>query len=88
MTVPPTTGPRFSVVRFVFLVLLLLASEVAPAFGQAPSHVDVVALMVEFQPDTTRFTTGDGTYDGILFEGVESPPSIRFHTMMPISRLI
>ncbi len=60
-------------VRFVFLVLLLLASEVAPAFGQAPSHVDVVALMVEFQPDTTRFTTGDGTYDGILFEGVESP---------------
>ena len=33
----------------------------------AAPHYDVVALRVEFQPDTTRFTTGDGTFDGQLF---------------------
>lgn len=75
MTVPPTTGPRIYGVRFVLPVLLLLASTAFSASGQAPAHVDVVALMVEFQPDTTRFTTGDGTFGGVLFEGVE-PPSI------------
>ena len=32
---------------------------------------DVVALRVEFQPDTTRFTSGDGTFDGPLYEGLE-----------------
>lgn len=75
MTVRSTTGPRIHVVRFVFSVLLLLAALGVPAHGQAPSRVDVVALMVEFQPDTTRFTTGDGTFSGVLFEGVE-PPTI------------
>ena len=45
----------------------------APANAQtlqrpAADHYDVVALRVEFQPDTTRFTTGDGTFDGELFE--------------------
>lgn len=36
----------------------------------APEY-DVVALRVEFQPDTTRFTTGDGTFAGDLYEGLE-----------------
>ena len=31
----------------------------------AAPYYDVVALRVEFQPDTTRFTTGDGTFDGL-----------------------
>ncbi len=39
----------------------------------AESHYDVVALKVEFQSDSTRFTTGDGTFDGVLFEDVEPP---------------
>lgn len=60
-------------VRFVFPVLLLGAMLAMPVRGQAPSRVDVVALMVEFQPDTTRFTTGDGTFGGVLFEGVDAP---------------
>ncbi len=40
-----------------------------PAALQRPAapHYDVVALRVEFQPDTTRFTTGDGTFDGPLY---------------------
>ncbi len=58
-------------VRFVFPALLLLL--VPDAWAQAPSRVDVIALRVEFQPDTTRFTTGDGTFDGVLFEGVDAP---------------
>lgn len=41
-----------------------------PAIG----NYDVVALRVEFQPDTTRFTTGDGTFEGSLYDGLE--PSI------------
>ena len=32
----------------------------------APAY-DVVALRVEFQPDTTRFTTGDGTFAGLTW---------------------
>ena len=32
---------------------------------------DVVALRVEFQPDTTRFTTGDGTFASDLYEGLQ-----------------
>lgn len=35
---------------------------------------DVVALRIEFQPDTSRFTTGDGTFEGPLYDGLE--PSI------------
>ncbi len=35
------------------------------ARAQVHSHYDVVALRVEFQPDTTRFTTGDGTFEGL-----------------------
>ncbi|MFB3133732.1 MAG: hypothetical protein ACE10K_14540, partial [Rhodothermales bacterium] len=33
----------------------------------AADHYDVVALRVAFQVDTTRFTTGDGTFDGELY---------------------
>ena len=40
----------------------------------ASGTYDVVALRVEFQPDTTRFTTGDGTFSGSLYDGLE--PSI------------
>lgn len=29
---------------------------------------DVIALRVEFQPDTSRFTTGSGTFNGALFD--------------------
>jgi hypothetical protein len=47
----------------------MLAGKSAPA----PSQVNVVALMVEFQPDTTRFTTGTGTFEGPLFEGTDPP---------------
>lgn len=34
---------------------------------------DVVALRVEFQPDTTRFSTGEGTFGGDLFGIAEAP---------------
>ena len=33
---------------------------------------DVVALRVSFQADTSRFTTGDGTFAGALFDTLES----------------
>ena len=36
----------------------------AQVLQPAAPHYDVVALRVEFQPDTTRFTTGDGTFEG------------------------
>ena len=49
------------------------AQEFSALQKQAPSVVNVVALMVEFQPDTTRFTTGNGTFSGPLFPGVEAP---------------
>lgn len=67
-------------VRFVFPVLVsfLIAFQAAAQddlLSPAPQRVDVVALMVEFQPDTTRFSTGDGTFGGELFPGAE-PPSI------------
>ena len=62
------------------LVVLSLLADVRPGAAQslqrpaAPSY-DVVALRVAFQPDTTRFTTGDGTFEGALYaEGLQ--PSI------------
>ena len=36
----------------------------------AAPRYDVIALRVEFQPDTTRFTTGDGTFSPALFGGL------------------
>ena len=62
------------------LVVLSLLADVRPGAAQslqrpAASSYDVVALRVAFQPDTTRFTTGDGTFEGALYdEGLE--PSI------------
>ncbi len=63
---------RNSKSSFLPLAVFLLAlafSTTASAQLQRPAaaHYDVVALRVEFQPDTTRFTTGDGTFDGQLF---------------------
>ena len=46
------------------LCIVLLASGAAQSVpGQ--THYDVIALRVEFQPDTTRYTTGDGTFAGL-----------------------
>ncbi|MGA0256157.1 MAG: hypothetical protein ACO3NR_10700, partial [Rhodothermales bacterium] len=74
MTSLPTTGPRAAVVRFVFAALMvIMALQSGIAAAQAPSRVDLVALMVEFQPDTTRYTTGNGTFAGPLFEEVDAP---------------
>ena len=68
-----------------FLYGLLCVVAIGPLLGEtargqalrrpaAPVY-DVVALRVEFQPDTTRFTTGDGTFGGTLYaDGLE--PSI------------
>ncbi len=44
---------------------MILCWAVGGAYAQTHQHYDVVALRVEFQPDTTRFTTGDGTFDGL-----------------------
>ncbi|GAB5519225.1 MAG: hypothetical protein RhofKO_14760 [Rhodothermales bacterium] len=40
---------------------LLIQRPAAPVY-------EVIALRVEFQPDTTRFTTGEGTFSGELYE--------------------
>ncbi|MEX2399289.1 MAG: hypothetical protein WD423_00865 [Rhodothermales bacterium] len=45
-----------------------------PLRRPAAASYDVVALRVEFQADTTRFTTGDGTFSGDLYGGLE--PSV------------
>ncbi|MCH7639906.1 MAG: hypothetical protein IH855_10675, partial [Bacteroidetes bacterium] len=37
----------------------------------AAPFYDVVALRVEFQPDTSRFTTGNGTFSESLYRGLE-----------------
>lgn len=58
---------------FMLLALLLPPAYACAQSRPAPGVIDVVALRVEFQPDTTRFTTGDGTFAGVLFEGVDPP---------------
>lgn len=55
------------------LLLAWLVMAGSPAAAQhlqrpAASSYDVVALRVEFQPDTTRFTTGNGTFDAPLYD--------------------
>ncbi len=40
--------------------------------GPAVGEFNVVALRVEFQPDTSRFTTGDGTFASDPYEGLVS----------------
>ena len=39
-----------------------------PIQNPAAPRYDVIALRVAFQPDSSRFTTGNGTFDGPLFE--------------------
>lgn len=60
------------VVGGLFLAALLGVTSVQaqdPALRNlAASDYRVVAVRVEFQPDTTRFTTGDGTFGGALFD--------------------
>lgn len=41
-----------------------------PLQRAAAGTYDVVVLRVEFQPDTTRFSTGDGTFSDQLWKGV------------------
>ena len=74
-----TRGRReagYRVLCGLLVVLSLLADvRLSPAQSlqrpAAPSY-SVVALRVAFQPDTTRFTTGDGTFEGALYaEGLQ-----------------
>ena len=50
---------------------MLLLAFVPQAYAQivepAQPNYHVVALRVEFAPDTSRFTTGDGTFSGLSF---------------------
>ncbi|HEX7070931.1 MAG TPA: hypothetical protein VF190_09005, partial [Rhodothermales bacterium] len=59
------------------LVLIALGTSVPgrsqslePLRRPALGRYTVIALRVEFQPDTTRFTTGDGTFGGDLYDGL------------------
>ncbi len=47
--------------------LLWLYSSSAQSVEPADAHYNIVALRIEFAPDTTRFTTGDGTFNGLTF---------------------
>lgn len=47
--------------------LLTLSGVEAQSVRPADPYYNVVALRVEFAPDTTRFTTGDGTFSGLTF---------------------
>lgn len=47
--------------------LLSLPQVQAQIVQPADPHYNVVALRVEFAPDTSRFTTGDGTFSGLQF---------------------
>ncbi|MCY3488303.1 MAG: hypothetical protein OXH34_07665, partial [Bacteroidetes bacterium] len=47
--------------------LLSLPQVQAQIVQPADPHYNVVALRVEFAPDTSRFTTGDGTFPGLQF---------------------
>ena len=38
----------------------------------AAPRYDVIAVRVSFQPDTSRFTTGNGTFSGPLFDSLEA----------------
>jgi len=60
--------------KYILLAWCLWMASGGPALAQstdlrrpAADHYDVVALRVAFQPDTTRFTSGDGTFDGELY---------------------
>ncbi|MDA1027588.1 MAG: T9SS type A sorting domain-containing protein [Bacteroidetes bacterium] len=72
LIIPDTLSKKFGYI----LAILPFIGLTPMAWSQqriAPEVVNVVALMVEFQPDSSRFTTGNGTFDGPLFKGVEAP---------------
>ena len=60
---PVSVSPSFLQSRPVFD-----RTAVADLQRPAAPQYDVVALRVAFQPDTSRFTTGNGTFSGSLFE--------------------
>ena len=43
-----------------------------PLQNPAASRYDVIAVRVSFQPDTSRFTTGNGTFIGPIFDSLEA----------------
>ena len=49
-----------------------LAQPIAPLTNPAEPVYNLIALRVSFQPDTSRFTTGDGTFEGALFDTLEA----------------
>lgn len=64
-----------------FLVLSTAAAQVGSRNADEPGGrlrrpaaplYDVVALQVEFQPDSSRFSTGDGVFGGTMFEDLET----------------
>ncbi len=55
---------RFTLWMLGFLSLPPAYAQIVPP---ADPHYNLVALRVEFAPDTSRFTTGDGTFAGLEF---------------------
>ena len=49
------------------LCLVLSSGANAQIAQPADPHYNILALRVEFAPDTSRFTTGDGTFAGLEF---------------------
>ncbi|MEQ9104048.1 MAG: T9SS type A sorting domain-containing protein [Rhodothermales bacterium] len=73
MSILPNRASRSFVLLSGLPAFLVLAF--VPLLASAQEVYDVVALRVEFQADTTRFTTGDGTFGGNLF-GEAAPPKV------------
>jgi len=50
------------------------SSCLSPSFTQCPAapQYDLIALRVSFQPDTSRFTTGNGTFEAPLFDSLQA----------------
>ena len=65
-------APRFAA-ETLALRQAVRAQASAPLQRPAAPHYDVVALRVAFRPDTSRFTTGDGTFDDALYPGGLTP---------------
>lgn len=65
----PWTGSLLALALSVLLQEQVLAQVRRPALD----HYDVIALRVEFQPDTTRFTTGNGTFEGTVYPAEVTP---------------
>ena len=75
-----TTNPWRVLPALLLAALMGIALPDARAQGQptpsrnpAAAQYDVVAVRVEFQPDTTRFTTSDGTFGGTLYDEALTP---------------